>query len=119
MNTQNLGPLVGAGQVNKKHFVKTALAHQFGRQTADIVGGGQHKDPAIALAHPGEQGAQHPLRQAAIAGVVTGGQPFFDFVEPEHAGSHGFRRFQRLPQIALGFAVVHIVKHAEIQAQQG
>ena len=66
--------------------VREALAHQFRRQRRDVIGRRDDEDAALLLGHPGQEHAEHAARQPAVAGI--GGQTFFHFVDPQHAGTH-------------------------------
>ena len=113
---EDLGAHLGIRQIDKEQLVETPLAHQLRRQTVDGIGGGHQKHRRLALGHPGQQGAQHPLADPTI--LITTGQALLDLIHPQHAGRHALRQLQGLAQVALGLAEELVVQAGEIQAQQ-
>ena len=53
-------------EIHEEDLVHPALAHHLGRQLLDRVGGGHEKDAGRALLHPGEQGRDEALGDAAV-----------------------------------------------------
>ena len=116
MDTEDVGPHLGTGQIDEEQLVEAPLAYQFRRQTVDGIGRGHHEHRCLALSHPGQQGAEHALAHAAV--VVATGQPLLHLVHPQHTGRHLFGQTQRLTQITLGLAEELVVQAGEIQTQQ-
>ena len=57
--------------------------------------------------------ADEAFRDGAIA--RAGGEAFFDFVDPEHAGCHAFGGFEGFPEVLFGFADVHAQDGAHVE----
>lgn len=118
MDAQDVGAHRFVGQVDEKDLVEATLAQQLRRQALDVVGGDDQEEAFRPLGHPGEQGAEHALRDAAVGIAAGGGDALLDLVHPQHAGRHGGGHLQHLAQVALGLAVELVVERAEIQAEQ-
>ena len=85
MHGEDLGAGFEIGEVDEEDFVEAAFAQQFGGQGFDIVSGGDEEDGGLVLLHPGEEGAEHALGEAAVGGLAGGrGEAFFDFVDPQN-----------------------------------
>ncbi len=70
--------------------------------------------------HPGEQGAEHAFGEAAVNGLGGGGgEAFFDFVDPENDGGHGFGLVEGVAEAAFGLANVAIEEDAGVEAEEG
>jgi len=61
MDLEDLAAGITAGQVDEEDFIESPLAHEFGRQGLDVVGGGDDKDGLVVVLHPGQQLAEHAL----------------------------------------------------------
>jgi len=116
MNGENVTAILLRRQIHEENFVESSFADNFWRQAHDVIRRGDQKDRPVFLGHPREQGPQNPPRQAVV--ITLHGDAFFDFVHPKDAGRHYFGGFKGFSQVALGFAVIFIVKDAKIQPQQ-
>ncbi len=89
------------GQVDKEDLVKAAFAHQFRRQLADSVGGGDDKDRRFLLLQPGDEAAKDAAGCAGVADIAgaDAGKALLDLVHPEHDGRNALRHLDGIAQI--------------------
>ena len=86
VDAPDVGAFAGVGQVDEEDLVEAALAHQLGRQLADVVGRGDDEDRRLLLLQPGDEAAEDAGRRAGVADVAgaDAGEALLDLVDPQH-----------------------------------
>lgn len=98
VNPKYLRSRIEVGQIEEKQFVESPLAHQLGRQMANVIRRGDEKRRRLSLLHPIEDMPQKPARRRV--GII--GKRLLDFVAPYNRRRHGIGNAQSVPQHGIG-----------------
>src|SRR6185369_14434005 len=117
----NQTALVRVGEIHKEHAVESFGPREFGRQFANVIGGGYHKYVRFVIVEPGQEGAEQPGRDTTVRLTASrnAAEGFFDLIEKTDGGSHRVDQPQRPPNIGLALSDERAQKSAHVEDQRG